>query len=579
MIEYMNKKVYKISFLEYGKEIHIEAGETILNAIIRAGIHMDAPCGGRGTCGKCEVEICTMDDAWHSVRACQTQVKADLQIRLPRRNEQLRLLQRDSVQKAAPWKPWIRALHIHMDRSVGRLDSMWSLVRRALEKTTNTRGWSISMKAANRLFAMEQSLPDELWVVVSEEQEVIDILAEQPHVYMAAFDLGTTSIIGYLLEVDSQSCLHAVGCINPQVRFGADVISRIAYALENGSEAVSSCVRDALNRLTGELCAKTGISRDRIYAASVVGNTGMHHLFLNISPVTLARAPYKPAIDEALRFKAADYGLQMHPNADLLLPPVIAGYVGADTVACLLSGNWQMREKNTLLIDIGTNGEIVLGNSKHRLACSTAAGPAFEGARIHCGMRSVDGAVDRVWLEDENIRWHVIGEGQAHGLCGSGLVDWIAVLLKIAAIDESGRLMQGDYCCLGDTDVIITQKDIREVQLAKAAISAGIQMMVQKMGMRVEDIEEVHIAGAFGNNMNPDSACAIGMIPHVLRKKIIKIGNAAGEGAELILQDCSAWFSAQKLARETDFLELASMLVFQDAFVDALSFPEEKYEL
>lgn len=570
----MNEK-HLISFLDFGTEIRIETGSTILEAMVQAGIHADAPCGGHGTCGKCVVDILAADGAWHSACACQTQVNADLQIRLPQKGAELRVLQQGQAQKSTPWKPWVRALHLHIDRSVAKFDSAWSHIQRALEKETNACGWTIRIETVNHLVALEQSRPTELWAVVNQRQEVLDILADQPSIHMVAFDLGTTSVAGYLLDANAQQCLHTAGCINPQIQFGADVVSRIDYALQNGSKAVSNCVREALNRLMGELCAAAGISEKSVYATCVVGNTGMHHLFLNISTAALARAPYNPAISDALLLKAADFGLQTHPNADLLLPPVIAGYVGADTVACMVSDNRSEQQKNILLIDIGTNGEIVLKSGKRRLACSTAAGPAFEGARIQCGMRGVDGAVDRVWLHGENIHWHVIGEGPARGLCGSGLVDWIAVLLQTGAIDESGRLVQGEHCRLGNTDVILTQRDIREVQLAKAAISAGIQIMAQELKMAVEAIDEVHIAGAFGNYLNADSACAIGLIPNVLRKKIIKIGNAAGEGAKLVLQDYSAWDSAQKLAQETEFLELASVRAFQDIFVDALDFPEE----
>lgn len=564
-----------VCFPEFAREQEVAENQTVLEAMIAAGIRVDAPCGGRGSCGKCTVELRRAGTSgWERVRACQTRVDADLEVRVPTGADALRVLTQGAQRAEAAWTPRVRAVRLDAAQLLAGEDcSVWARFSQALEAATCASGWRCTPSLVRRLVEMLRSKPGEL-LAVAGEGEVLDIADSAPAVCMAAFDLGTTSIAGYLLDVQQQRCVATVGEINPQIQFGADVISRIDYAMEHGTEALSSCVREALNRLTGRLCERAGIDRAQVYAASLVGNTGMHHLFLNIPPDTLARAPYLPAMEEGLRLRARDYGLEMHPNAELIVLPVIAGYVGADTVACLLSGNWLERETRTLMVDIGTNGELVMGNRQRKVACSTAAGPAFEGARIQCGMRGVDGAVDRVWLEDGCIRWHVIGEGEAKGLCGSGLVDLIAVLLKTGAIDESGRLAEGEGFRLGDTQVVLTQRDVREVQLAKAAISAGIQLMAEKLDMALTDIEEVDIAGAFGNYLNADSACDIGLIPDVLRTRIRKVGNAAGEGAKLALQYSGCWQDARRLAEETEFLELASIPVFQDTFVDALDFPD-----
>jgi len=291
-----------------------------------------------------------------------------------------------------------------------------------------------------------------------------------------------------------------------------------------------------------------------------------------VSPESLGKAPYMPAVREAKILSAKDCGLEIHPDVKVCLPPVIAGFVGSDTVACMLAESWQRREKLSLMIDIGTNGELVMGNAEDMLACSTAAGPALEGAKISCGMRGAEGAVDRVWIENNAVRFHVIGDAEAKGICGSGIVDLVAVLLETGIIDETGRMEGGEYRL--SEKVSFTQKDVREVQLAKAAIRAGIELMARHLGVETGEIEEVSIAGAFGNYMNAENACKIGMIPMELLPKIRGIGNAAGEGAKRILQDADAWHEACALARKTEFLELASVAEFQDEFVDALEFQE-----
>ncbi len=490
-------------FVRENIPITVPAGTTLLQAMAMAGLAADAPCGGRGTCGKCLVEIRRNDShRWTQVLACQTVPEQDLLVRTPEPEKLHVLTQGQGI--AVPWEPWAA------DASGGQ--------------------------------------------------------------YMAAFDLGTTTLAGYLLG--PQGIVARNGRPNPQIQFGADVIQRIQYALQKGVLPLQDSVRRALDELLGELCDQAGICRDDVLAVSLVGNTCMHHLFLGIHPATLARVPYSPTVWEAQVLSCREYGLRAGKDAPLLVLPVIAGFVGADTVGCLVAGDWANREKLTLLIDIGTNGELVLGNRHRRIACSTAAGPAFEGALISCGMRGAPGAVDHVWLEQGAICHSVIGGGKALGICGSGLIDFVAVLLETGGIDASGATAGHKSITLPGTDLSLTQKDIRQVQLAKAAISAGIRLLARYLGTALEDIEEVCIAGAFGTYMDPDSACRIGLIPSLLRPKLHPVGNAAGEGAALVLYSRSLWAEAQNLARQTEFLELATLSDFQDIFVDELEFPE-----
>ena len=298
-------------------------------------------------------------------------------------------------------------------------------------------------------------------------------------------------------------------------------------------------------------------------------------LYTSIPTKKLALAPYTPEVTEALELKASDYGIHVHPDAQLWWLPNIGGFVGADTVGCLVASDIDTSEKMTLLIDIGTNGELVLGNREGMISCSTAAGPAFEGAKITCGMRGSAGAIDHVQLKDGEIKAHVIGEGEALGICGSGLLDGAACLLKKGKIDETGRLTEPYYFT---NRVFLNQRDIRELQLAKAAIAAGIQILCQKKGIGTEDIERVLIAGAFGNYLDPASACAIGMLPSELLEKITSIGNAAGEGARIAAVNREQFERSKALAEKTEFTELALDVSFQEVYVDEMGFPEEEQD-
>ena len=477
---------YTVTFLPGGISVPVEEGTTLLQAQIAAGLRPDAPCGGKGTCGKCKVIL-----AGREVLACQTPVHRDMTV-----------------------------------------------------ETAPTGGEKILTHGISAMISPDGT--DD---------------------YVLAFDIGTTTVVAYLLDGRTGKLLTQSSCVNPQGQFGADVISRIQHAMQGGGEDLAQCVRDAMKKLTAEAAAKAGIEIAQITTAAIAGNTAMHHLLLKIAPDTLVTPPYMPAVYDALELEKGCFA-RILPN--------IAGFVGGDTVACMVATRFDELEELTLLIDIGTNGEMVLGDKNRRIACSTAAGPAFEGAKISCGMRGATGAVDHVWLEDGKLSYHVLGETNPVGLCGSGLLDLVASLLDLEIIDESGR-MEGKEFTLCE-NVTLTQKDVREVQLAKAAIRAGIELLSEKLGKKVSDIQKVYLAGAFGNYMDPKSACRIGMIPPVLLDKIQPIGNAAGEGAKICALSRKGFEYSRKIAKETEFLELASLPQFQDCYVDALEFCEEEEE-
>ena len=391
--------------------------------------------------------------------------------------------------------------------------------------------------------------------------------------YVLAFDIGTTTIVCYLLDGKTGQELAYESILNPQTVYGADVISRIEYVLKNGSSELQSCITGALSKLAEKVAGKSGISASEITLACVVGNTAMHHLFLGIDPAPLTTPPYMPKVSNAMEIPAAPL-LPIHPEGKLRILPNIAGFVGADTVSCMTALSFDQLEDLTLMIDIGTNGEMVLGNKYRRIACSTAAGPAFEGARISCGMRGAPGAVDHVYVQNRSIHFHTIDDIQSKGICGSGLLDLSAALLDTGILTDSGILAENPYK-LENSTVSLTQKDISELQLAKSAIRSGIELLAKKMGVNISDIQNVYLAGAFGNYMNPASACRIGMLPSILLDRIESVGNIAGEGAKLCALNRREFVHSQILAAKTEFLELASCPEFQDCYIDHLMFGRE----
>jgi uncharacterized 2Fe-2S/4Fe-4S cluster protein (DUF4445 family) len=376
---------------------------------------------------------------------------------------------------------------------------------------------------------------------------------------------------------------------------------RIKYSGENGVEELTGAVRKALASLAVKCASEAKKDLKNVYQITIVGNTCMHHLFMGISPASLAYAPYTPAVADPIQARAADYGFSVNKSAKLYMLSNIAGFVGADTVGGALAAALDETEKLTLLIDIGTNGEMVLGTKNRRIACSTAAGPAFEGALITFGMRGAEGAVDHAAFRDGRFVYSVIGGVKPKGICGSGIIDLLSELVRVGLVDSGGRLLMGDEIEAGEgkpfkdrvqvindmrsfviadetesdtgEKILFTQKDIREVQLAKGAMAAGIHLLARRLGVSLDELEVIMIAGAFGNYMSPESACGIGLIPPKLGGRVIGIGNAAGQGAKLCLLSAAEYKRAEALGRSTEYLELAADPDFQDTFVDQMEFP------
>jgi len=382
--------------------------------------------------------------------------------------------------------------------------------------------------------------------------------------------------------------------MNPQKSFGADVIARIKHVYEHsetGLKELQEAVVSAINRMIHQLCQTASIKPAHIYKVTVAGNPTMLHLFTAIDPSQIDHSPYIPVLRDGMIISANELGLETNPEGRVYIIPAISGYVGADiTAGVLFSGLHQSSQLN-LFVDIGTNAEIVLGNKERMLACSTPAGPAFEGALIKHGMSATPGAISHVLLSgDSELKLEVIGYSTPRGICGSGLIDLIAELRKVELINEKGKLLTQDNLHYakrvtpdersrpqflvsgGDKPIYLTQQDIRELQLAKGAIRSGVDILLRKWGATPEDVDVIHLAGAFGNYVQRESVLRIGMLPPFPIEKLKPVGNAAGQGAKLCLLNQGEWIKAQELAEQVQYFELSYYKGFSDTFIESLYF-------
>ena len=418
--------------------------------------------------------------------------------------------------------------------------------------------------------------------------------------YGIAFDIGTTTVVGMLWDIYSGTQIGAQAETNPQNEFGLDVISRITFAgeKEGNLQILHDKIIDCLNRITKKLCEKYEIDKEAIIRATVCGNTTMSHLFAGIDPKSLAHAPFDPAYTGTVFLKAGELGLNIQEESTVMLIPNIAGHVGGDITAGILAARLEEQKGKTLFIDIGTNGEIVYCQDGKMLTCSTAAGPAFEGAAIYQGMRAAAGAIEKIRIENEDVLFKVIEEVPPTGICGSGLIDAVAEMKKAGLINKTGRIASaedyekkhpGSLLCerlrngqdgrefvlvskANDEDIIITQNDIREVQLAKAAIAAGIQIMTRKSGSTPEELEQIIVAGAFGSYIDKDSAITIGLLPNIERSRIISAGNTAGAGTLMAVANSKEALRIQNIPGKLEHVELANEPDFQTVYLNAMAF-------
>lgn len=569
-------------------QISIAPGTILLDAIRKAGLSIDAPCSGRGTCKKCTVTVQNGKTS-HVQQSCRFPVTEDISVLLSSSLSEEQILGTGhSPQKIIV--PNLTCVHAVIPKPT--IEDTFS-VSYAIKQALGTQ-IQIPLSILTDLYATLEEIHYEGEFLIFQDM-LIRIAPSASPVYVLAYDIGTTTIVSYLLDAFTGRQVSVSGTLNPQTAYGADVISRCEYDLKDPKHTLTQIVRATLNSLAVQNAEKAGITPLDICFAVIAGNTCMQHLYLGVSTESLIRAPYMATVEELQLENASDFSLLIHPLAKVCTLPSIAGFVGGDTLGVLLSLPEHTFEQCTLILDIGTNGELVLGHNEKRYTCSTAAGPAFEGAKISCGMRGSFGAIDHVSLKDSQLIYSVIGDTIPSGICGSGLIDLISCLIKLNIISARGRINRPEkwepnaaklyahrvtkregvsaFLLTDDENgIYLTQKDIREVQLAKAAIATGIELLCQKMGIPVSEIQSVLLAGAFGNYMSPKSACHIGLIPSVLSDRIQSIGNAAGEGAKLAALSREAIEKSSRIAKETSFVELASSKEFQTAYLNRLNF-------
>lgn len=415
--------------------------------------------------------------------------------------------------------------------------------------------------------------------------------------YGCAVDIGTSKLVGVLVDLSTGKTLSTLFVENPQLVYGEDIMSRMSYAMKahENSLQLKSSVLSAINQLLERSCADAGITPSQVYELVIVGNTAMHHFLLGIESRHLALSPYVPAVKAPLDLHAKDVGILAHPHANVHMPPLVAGYVGADAVADVLASGMRESDELSLLLDIGTNTELFVGNRNGIVSCSCASGPAFEGAHIRQGMKAVYGAIERVRIDSTtlNVEYETVGGEKPVGICGSGMLDTVAELLRCRVIDSKGRfqkintrrltevagdrafvLAQAEETSTGDP-VMVTQRDIGEVQLAKAAIHTGCTILMRHAGVRASDLKRIYIAGSFGNYVNPANAKLLGLIPEVPTQIIRFVGNTAIAGAKMCLSSLEARNEAKRIGEQVKYIELGADANFSREYAASMCLPHQ----
>ncbi|MFQ5343872.1 MAG: ASKHA domain-containing protein, partial [Anaerolineae bacterium] len=585
-----------VIFMPAGQRGRVPAGTSLLDAARQVGVEIESICGGRLTCGKCKVRIEDGTFQKHGIvsgnghvspagaeevgllkrlgaedcrLSCATYVQGDVLVTVPEESQaRKQIIRKSATERVIEIRPAVRQVYVEVEEAV--LEDQrgdWERLRVALAEQWGLENLRIDCFALRDL---QRTLRKGDWaatVTLWQDRDVIDVRpGYHEGAYGLAVDIGSTTVAGYLCDLRTGEVLATEAMMNPQVTYGEDLMSRVSYAMthSDGLTKMHRAIIDALNDLAGRAAAQAGIKTRDIYEAVVVGNTVMHHILLGIDPVELGAAPFALAIHDPIDVKARDLGVRLHPGANLHLLPLEAGHVGADNVAVLLAEAPHRQDEMMLIIDIGTNGEILLGNRHRVLSASSPTGPAFEGAQITHGMRAAPGAIERVRVDPETKepRFKIIGDerwsdewgdqpGQlAAGICGSGIIEAVAELFLAGILRPDGRfdpdgdgprirwsgrtgayvLATADQTSTGQP-ILVTQADVRAIQLAKAALYAGAKLLMNRAS--VKTVDKIVLAGAFGSYIDPKHAMVLGLIPDCDLEKVYAVGNAAGDGARI----------------------------------------------
>ena len=605
---------FTVIFQPIGRSADVPAQVTILEAAGAAELPLHSPCGGRGRCGKCAVRVVSgapgptpadarvfseteLVDGWRL--ACQTLVTADVTVDVPASALIVsHRIEVNGVGREILVEPNVVKTALRLPPPTP--DDARDDLTRIMDALDGDVRPPASVRALRDLPSLLRRSDFHVTAVIA-GRALTDVepgdTAEAA--YGIAIDIGTTTLVVYLCHLPTGEVVSISSELNPQAQYGEDVVSRLQFATAGaeGLVRLHGSVTQAIDKLIGQAVEQAGVSRDAVYEVTVLGNTCMSHLLLGLDPVGLVALPFVPAFKGAQTVPASDLGIRIHPDGAVYVVPSIGGYVGADTVGVILASELDQARGLQVAVDIGTNGEIVVAQDGELWACSTAAGPAFEGARISRGMRAATGAIDRVSL-DGDVNCHVLGDVAPIGICGSGLVDAVAEMVRVGVVDESGRLRRqedvngvpekvrrqivenegGLEFVLASAEesgsgrpISITARDIREGQLAKGAIYAGVDLVLQMLGRRPEEVERLLLAGAFGNYIRRESAMAIGLVPSLPADRIVSIGNAAGLGARLVLCSVSLRRRGEEIARRVHHVELSEQEGFYDRFADAMA--------
>jgi uncharacterized 2Fe-2S/4Fe-4S cluster protein (DUF4445 family) len=627
---------YEVIFQPSGRRGKILKGTPILDAARRLGVGIEAVCGEHMVCGKCRVRIMEGDFPKEGIKssmkhvtglqekeqkilkqsdidgnirlACSTKVKGDILVFIPeasRTGEQV--VRKEAGKMKIKLKPAVKKYYVELpepslEDPLGDLER----IENALELLYGLKKLSID-------YDVLRDLPDTIrggdWkitVTVWQNSRIIKIEPGKIETNIGlAVDIGTTTVAGYLCDLNTGALLATESMMNPQVSYGEDVMSRITYCMLNEKEGIKelqNVIIEGLNTIAKKAAAKVGHSHHDINEMAIVGNTAMHHLLLGINPEFIGVAPFPPALHKSVDIKAAELGIDILPSANVHVLPIEAGFVGADNVGCLIADQPHKRKAVTLLIDVGTNGELVLGNKEKLISCSCATGPALEGAQIEFGMRAAPGAIEKLKIDPETLEvtYKVIGNDrwsdgktnmQTKGICGSGIIDATAEMFLTGIVRKNGqvnldlkskRLRKNakglaEYVVAWkhetsiDEDIVVNQKDIRNMQLAKGALYAGCHIMMRKLG--VKKFDRLIVAGAFGTHIDKVQAMVIGMYPDSALDKVKTVGNAAGDGARIVLLNVNKRREANEIARKVEYIELAVEEDFNDRFSEAMQFP------
>jgi len=624
-----------VVFTPSGRRGRFERGTTVLDAARSLGVDLDSVCGGRGICGRCQVAVDEGEHAKHGITStashlsdvsdvertyeadrgladdrrlgCVARVEGDLVLDVPPESQVYRqVVRKEADAHPIEIDPAVRLYYVEVEEP--RLESPSSDARRlrdALAREWQLRGLELDSGALEDL---QPALRRGAWSVTVAVHDGSAITAIWPglhdRAYGIAFDVGSTTVAGHLCDLTSGEVLASAGEMNPQIRFGEDLMSRVSYVMLNpdSRKELTRVVRGCLAKLTAELAKAAGIDRDEILELTVVGNPVMHHLLLGLDPTELGGAPFALAVEDALRLRASELGLPVNRGARVYVLPCIAGHVGADTAGVILSEAPYLGDEVNLLVDVGTNAEIVLGNRDRLLAASSPTGPAFEGAQITFGQRAAPGAIERVRIDPATLqpRIRVIGtdawsdepgfaDARVTGICGSGIIEAIAelhlagVLTTDGTIDgqlaeRSPRVVSDGRTFSyvlheGEQRILVTQEDVRQIQLAKGALYAGCRLLMDRYGL--ERVDRIRLAGAFGSQIDPVHALVLGLVPDCEPSRVTAAGNAAGTGARIALLNRAARAEIEEVVRRVEKVETAVEPRFQEHFVGAMAIPHD----